>query len=376
MKPAALLLCPIILLGVTEPSSAVGTLTTLSALDSGTSSTPYVLSANGSIVVGSSFSGSAQVGTVWSGSGYGTRSFVGRSVDHSEVTGVSASGAVIAGIATVSGTVGGFVKVSGGSLQVIDGTVDAPTKYRVSGDGQTVVGYYQPVANSPVPARWKQATGMQVLSGLESRLGVSGCVSANGTAVGGYLVIGNFSNEEAFVWSESGGPTTLPKLHSNLPTSYASDMSSDGLTLVGSGRATSSIDEAVRWRNTGGVWSVQPLGFLSGSTFGFATAISGDGTLIGGACGSDEGAPEVGFLWTQAGGMVTISQYASSFGIDVSGWQFQRVMDISADGSTLCCVGLLNNTAYGVVITVPAPGAVAALFTAAVGLGLHRRRSR
>lgn len=360
---------------VIAPSAlAAGSISNLVAANSGIGADPRALSGDGEVVGGSSFNGIVQTGTVWSGPNYATRDLVGSFSTGllSIVTGLSSDGSVAAGWTNIEqSSTRGFVRTADGRLLTMDGTAGALNPYRVSADGSTVVGYYNP-ASTWIPARWREASGMQPLAGLASRSGLSKCVSPDGSSVAGWLRTPSGGRREAFVWNETGGTTILPKLPAFTQESDAWDMSADGQTVVGSSRRNFGGDEAVQWTRAGGAWSIEPLGVLPGATFSFATAISDDGSLIGGA--SSAGSGETGFLWTKATGMVTINQYAALHGLDLTGWHFTRVEDISADGSSICAKGISNGLVYGVVINnIPSPTS-ALLFAVAGLVGVSRRR--
>lgn len=358
---------------------ATGGISTLVAANSGIGADPRALSGNGAIVGGSSFNGIVQTGTVWSGPNYVTREGVGSfSIGLSSiVTGLSSDGSVATGWTNVpQSDTRGFVRTADGRLLVIDGTAGALNPYRVSGNGGTVVGYYKPGTSSSLPARWQEATGMQVLSGLASRTGLSKAVSFDGSKVAGYLRSTSGGSNEAFFWDEVAGAAVLPKFGASYPNSEAWDMSSGGQTIVGSSQQPrfGNVPEAVRWAQSGSGWTLQGLGYLPGSTFSFATTVSDDGTFIGGASGGGPNG-ETGFLWTQASGMVTVNQYAALYGLDLTGWHFTRVEDISADGSSICAKGISNGLVHGVVITnIPSP--TSAMIFAVAGLGGVSRRRR
>jgi len=113
------------------------------------------------------------------------------------------------------------------------------------------------------------------------------------------------------------------------------------------------------------VWSsatsVRGLGFLPGGDdddCGEVLALSGDGALAGGytyRSGSPAGPPEA-FIWDAVHGMRRVADVlADVCGLDVSGWQFERVTAISADGTVLAGDGLRGGVSEGWVAVLGTP---------------------
>ncbi len=116
--------------------------------------------------------------------------------------------------------------------------------------------------------------------------------------------------------------------------SYASAISGDGTVVVGSSSGASGT-EAFRWTSAGGM---EGLGDLAGGSFySMAYAVSNDGSVVVGWSISGSG-PAEAFRWTEAGGMVGLGDLA---GGDFSSTAF----DVSSDGSVV--VGQSSSGAMG-----------------------------
>src|SRR5262249_14684942 len=90
-----------------------------------------------------------------------------------------------------------------------------------------------------------------------------------------------------------------------------------------------------------------------------------------------------GFLWTPSGGMVNLTAYVNSLGIDTGGVTLVDPLAISADGGTIVGVGFSGFDLVGFVVRLPAsapvpePKSVAGLATgfAALLLWAWRRKT-
>lgn len=158
----------------------------------------------------------------------------------------------------------------------------------VSHDGRVVVGYCLTTSADPrasVAFRWTESTGMMPLSGLEQigyRYSSAKAVSADGSVIAGVLAQAPGS-VAGYRWIENS-LTLLPY------GTYADYISADGDTIAG----TTAGFRVFRWTRTGGFEILT-------STTSWASGLSSDGnTLIG----SYEYAPNLFriFRWTPAEG--------------------------------------------------------------------------
>jgi probable HAF family extracellular repeat protein len=128
---------------------------------------------------------------------------------------------------------------------------------------------------------------------------------------------------EAFRWTKAEGVVRLGSLIEGAH-SFATAVSGDGSVVVGHSQDGRPYQwSAVRWTKEHGI---QNLGTLDGPGRSFATAVSADGKVIAGMTTSARGI--VPFRWTEEGGMVGLG--------GLPGEDFLAIThDISADGSTL-----------------------------------------
>jgi hypothetical protein len=85
------------------------------------------------------------------------------------------------------------------------------------------------------------------------------------------------------------------------------------------------------------------LGDLPGGfSFGAASTISGDGTLIAGISSSEAFPNQEAFLWHSSFGMRSLREIAlEDFGItELEGWTLERVTDMSTNGLAICGRGI------------------------------------
>jgi probable HAF family extracellular repeat protein len=214
----------------------------------------------------------------------------------------------------------------------------------VSADGSTVVGwsYYDLLGNGEA-FRWTAATGMVGLGTLPNPgtpyIGSFATgVSADGSTVvgSGYAISPDFSNSsvEAFIWTPATGlvglgglPGAPPQYGTSSPYSVANGVSGDGSTVVGEALNAQNRVEAFIWTAATGMVG---LGTLPGATSSSATGLSSDGSTVVGSSGNQA------FIWTAATGMVGLGT--------LSGFTSSSATGVSGDGSTV--VGSSGNQAF------------------------------
>jgi probable HAF family extracellular repeat protein len=193
----------------------------------------------------------------------------------------------------------------------------------ISADGSTVVGM-----DNYGAFRWTESTGIQSLGSGE----------AWGVSADGHVIVG-YNGGEAFRWTEATGMVGLGFLSDG--NSIAFDVSEDGLVVVGW-----SDGQAFTWTETEGM-----RGLGSG---GGAVAVSGDGSVVVGF-GEDGNA----FIWDANHGMQNLEDVLeNTYGLDLTGWQLDIWIDISADGRTIAGTGTDpngNTQAWLAVLGDPPP---------------------
>lgn len=141
-------------------------------------------------------------------------------------------------------------------------------------------------------------------------------VSADGLTVVGYSYYGYDNYDyEAFRWTSGGGMTGL-----GVNTNAAVGVSADGSLVVGSLYA-----QAFRWTSSTGIVGIGTLPQWSGTT---AAAVSADGNTVVGSGYTFLCCSSAPYRWTLSGGMVALSDLIMD-GIA------STAVDVSADGSVI-----------------------------------------
>jgi probable HAF family extracellular repeat protein len=215
----------------------------------------------------------------------------------------------------------------------------------VSADGHFVVGRSK-TANGQEAFIWDNINEMQGLGDLP---GGTNWSEATSISADGHVVVGSSSSAndfasggEAFIWDKVYGMRGLGDLlpeGSTTMGSHATDVSSDGLIVVGysySNYAYGLTYEAFLWNNVDGM---RGLGFLhDGATGTYAYGVSGDGHTIVGRSTYDF--VTEAFIWKEANGMRSIKEVLiNDYGLDLNGWLLEVATDISTDGMTIVGYG-------------------------------------
>ncbi len=284
---------------------------------------------------------------------------------------VSDDGSYIAGTALNSTT--GFTEMSvydvaagtWTNLGGIGGESDGSTSsgWGISGDGNHVVGLGWINAGT---AHGIQSTNHAPSFDLGSTV-TERSSRANATNFDGTVVVGWQDAEDGFrqgaVWIN--GTQQLILDSDGFVVGEAGDVSADGNWAVGSHNFT-----AYRWSPVDGFESIGPVGdFFSQAS---ATGISADGSTIVGYQ-RPFGPPTLGrgFIWTEAGGHIDLTDLALSLGLDLGDTILALPLEISADGTT---ISGLTDAYNGFVVVIPEPASAAVLMPLMVTL--LRRRSR
>jgi uncharacterized membrane protein len=246
----------------------------------------------------------------------------------------------------------------------------------ISGNGHSIVGLGWVNAGSAHAIQWQEGGSVMDLgSTVPGRSTRANAVNQDGSVVAGWQDATTGFRQGA-VWVN--GVQTLITQGGN-PLSEASAVSATGQWVVGAG-SFANDDQAWRWSAAGGVESLGTI--FDPSWRGFATAISGDGDRIVGFY-RDFGSPiGEGFLWTPSGGMVNLTDYVHSLGIDTGGVTLVDPLAISADGNTIVGIGLSASGLVGFVVRLPAstpvpePTSVAGLAAGVVALFFWRWRRK
>jgi probable HAF family extracellular repeat protein len=309
------------------------------------------ISADGSVVVGTSYSGSDGQAFRWTAStGMVGLPYLPGDTD-ARANGVSADGSTVVGYSEATvGTTKAFRWTSGGGTGNLGGM--AGVARSCSANGSVVVG-----RSSAGAFRWTASTGMASLGGSDAR-----SVSADGS-----VVVGG-TGTQAFRWTASTGMVGLGFLPGS-SYSGANGVSADGLVVVGQSQLGPESWEAFRWTASSGMVG---LGDLPGGSFSSAaTAVSANGSVVvGQGDGVYGGEP---FYWTASDGMRSLRDILTNdCHLNVTGWSLAEPTGLSADGLTIVGVGF-DSTGHqrGWVATIPEPATLLLL-----GLGGMMMRSR
>ena len=243
--------------------------------------------------------------------------------------------------------------------------------YDVSDDGTAAVGATPSSQGDAEAYIWRQGAdpnGPGQTTGLGDLPGgtfysVALAVSGDGSTVVGWGTNAD-NQEEAVRWT---GGVMEPLGNSGLQ-SRARDVSADGSVVVGydvlsretvrgkGGKRLVQTSEAFRWSAESGM---QHLGDLpGGENQSVPFAVSADGSVIAGQ-GLTENGSEA-FVWDASKGMRKLQDVlVSEYGLDLTGWQLERVSDMTPDGLTFVGRGINpdgSQEAFIARITPPQPG--------------------
>jgi probable HAF family extracellular repeat protein len=273
--------------------------------------TEVMLSADGSTVVGFSFSdvnsGSPDAAWRWkAGTGTVALGAVPGFDSLNLTTGTSSDGSVVVGSGSGSSGVQGFIWTQGGGivpLGLTSGDVGNMT-FAVSADGSTVVGAHWSSSTAGAFS-WTQAGGFVNIGTLPGDTGASAfAVSRNGSVIVGSSTNPSGPSEQAFMWTAAGGMVGLGALPGDTG-SAAYAVSSDGTTVVGISYGATT-PHAFRWTAATGMVN---LGVpSSGYAAAVAYATNQDGSVVVGQLSGGTLA-NAAFIWTAAGGIQAFQDY-------------------------------------------------------------------
>lgn len=156
--------------------------------------------------------------------------------------------------------------------------------------------------------------------------------AANAVSADGKVVVGKSnSDNEAFVWTPSGGMVGLGVLAEGFPRlSEANGVTTDGLTVVGSSINSENDRQAFVWTRAEGMVGLADPGKVDGRALG----ISGDGSVVVGRFFSAYGFQA--FRWTKATGVVGLGDFPG-------GGYESAARGASNDGSVIAGYGRSTN---------------------------------
>jgi uncharacterized membrane protein len=239
------------------------------------------------------------------------------------------------------------------------------TAWGLSGDGQTLTGYFWGVVDEFTRARacaWSSSSGMVSLGQGNDR-------SARVNAA-------NYDGSVAVGWEErmdgAWRPTawrggTKITLEDTEAFCEAAAVNFDGSVITGS-----SYDDpifmrvAAIWTWNGSTYDMQLLGVLPGTQPNFGEAmligVSADGTLAVGwnRYFQNPGGQHDGIVWTPSTGLINATTYIASLGLSAQvppGMDIRALVAVSPDGSAFAGFGYysINNTYQSFIIHITPP---------------------
>lgn len=337
------LLCALTTLTPVGVARADGTFTGLDDLPGGTfTSQAFGMSANGSVVVGTSTSASGSEAFYWTnGGGIIGLGDLPAGTFESSADGISGDGNVIIGSGRSANGREAFYWTSGTGLVGIGdlaGGSFLSRAFGVNSDGSVIVGFGTSASGSEA-FRWTSGTGMVGLGDLagggfnSSAFGVSG----DGSVVVGSGRSANHPFGEAFRWTSGTGMVGLGTISGDFfSQSGAQGISSDGSVIVGFSASASGF-EAFRWTSGTGMVGIGDL--VGGAFSSVANASNADGSVIVGQGTTANGIEA--FRWTLAGGMQSVQDWLAAAGVPLAaGWtSLGTALGVSADGNTVVGTG-------------------------------------
>ena len=210
-----------------------------------------------------------------------------------------------------------------------------------SSDGGVTVGQYNAGGGAWRGFRFTSSGGFQDLGYSPSYY----YSAAFGVSGDGSVIVGGYTDNENVTQAyrlSSGTWQGLGRLAGG-STSTAYGVTNDGSVVVGV--SDSQIGQrAFRWTATAGM---QSLGTIPGLYNSSATAVSADGNIVVGTC--DNGA----FVWHASVGMLSLREYLSSRGVDLTGWAvLSKANSISANGRYIVGDGTFEGDRRGFIVDI------------------------
>jgi probable HAF family extracellular repeat protein len=342
----------------------------LGQLPDGVWSVANDVSSDGTVVVGWSMVDSDQHAYRWtSEEGMVALGDLPGGDDFSEAYAVSADGSVVVGSSdgdiTAPGGSQAFEWTNATGMLGIAGATPtgASSALGLSDDGSTIVGWHYFTSNF---SAFRATTTMQAVPGLTVAMDAS---------ADGFFVVG-YDSAQAKRWS-SIATDELGRLGTD-NHSEATAVTPDGQTVVGWSYKTSSSfesSEPFRWTPLGGLVG---LGHRN-DRVNRAIDVSDSGALIVGTIDSGGTTDHRAFRWTEQEGVRTIQDWLEAdYGLTLSGWLLSAATGVSADGATIVGNGSGPNGEEAWKITVPEPDSAIPTFAvvAALAIAMRAMRSR
>lgn len=208
--------------------------------------------------------------------------------------------------------------------------------YGVTGDGQTIVG-----TTTDGGFLWTPRLGMQLISGV----GEAVAITEDGTTVLGVQT----EPLGVCLWRRGLPPELIVPLTRDSWVFQPHHISDDGSVAIG--LDTSGTNNlGVVWRREGG------LGHLIGPThsqYSSASAVSGDGSVIGGSYYVDSA--EHACIWDLSGTCIDLSTYLLEHGANLDAWMLGSVTGLDQTGNVVVGIGEYLGVARGWIAYLSPP---------------------
>ncbi|MGP1308718.1 MAG: hypothetical protein ACTS27_00785 [Phycisphaerales bacterium] len=232
---------------------------------------------------------------------------------------------------------------------VVDGSYGSA--WGLSGDGETLTGFYWSMNSRALGSTWSSSTGMVHVSQILGR-----SVRLDAASYDGSVVVG---------WETSStGPRLAAAWRNGVKMILADGdgggggganaVNHDGSVIVGFEYDESIITRVPTiWTWNGSSYDMQNLSFLPGTipSFGqsFLSTVSDDGQLAGGSniFTQNPGGPRAATIWTPSTGVINAMDYFASVGIAdqiPANMEVREIAAISPDGNAISGIGLLTDT--------------------------------
>ncbi len=314
------------------------------------SSAAFRVSPDGQYVVGDSFVGGDIVPFVWSRKD-GLKTIEVPTTGYNYTGGtISFDGRFVTGTYSLDGGLGsaGYVwsqetgviqlgSLPGGNMSTGVGFVGNTSDFAI---GSSTVGYTTTGHNLFRPVKWTFDGGLEELP-LPMTSDTEFSSYASYVLNDGRILIS--ANSGKWLWSENTGFNILPGASEGMRM-----ISSDGNFMAGEavGNPVSGFTTPAYWTKDSGVVH---LPILEPNDFGQLYGMNDDGSVIVGKLKSKE------VIWINQEKPILIEDFATSIGVDMTGWNILGIWDISGDGSTIVGQARYQGRVEGFVLTIPTP---------------------
>lgn len=235
---------------------------------------------------------------------------------------------------------------SHGSLGSSSGS-SASSAWGMSSDGNTIVGLGWVNAGSAHAIKWTAAGGIEDLgSSVSDRSTRANATNSDGTIIAGWQDASSGFRQGA-IWTN--GVQSLITHSNGDRATEAGAISADGVWASG-GQGFSNDYQAWKWSVANGIIDIGPA--PTSGWRGAATGLTADGSKTVGFY-RPWPAPATfgrGFIHTDLGGMIDLTDLATTLGNDLQGAILALPLGISDDGSTVIGV---TNSGQGFVLRIP-----------------------